>query len=134
MNFSVQTIGADLVEKTFKVAAATIEARCEKKVRHFAQILETRIKANASGRPGPNAPTGDYVRSWNTQYGRRNGGFAAIVGTNKPQGRRLEHGFVGTDSLGRHYNQPPFPHVAPAVAAVEDPFQAAILAEATRGV
>jgi hypothetical protein len=27
-------------------------------VRHYAMLLETQIKANASGRPGPNAPTG----------------------------------------------------------------------------
>lgn len=39
----------------------------------------------------------------------------AIVGTNAPQGRRLEFGFVGADALGRVYNQPPFPHVGPAV-------------------
>ncbi|MEV0446303.1 hypothetical protein AB0I46_46175, partial [Streptomyces spectabilis] len=42
--------------------------------------------------------------------------IVAEVGTNAPQGRRLEFGFVGVDSLGRHYNQPPFPHLGPAVA------------------
>ncbi|RSO40609.1 hypothetical protein DMH15_14715 [Streptomyces sp. WAC 06725] len=39
----------------------------------------------------------------------------AEVGTSAPQGRRLESGFVGADSLGRHYAQPPFPHLGPAV-------------------
>jgi hypothetical protein len=28
--------------------------------------------------------------------------------------RRLELGFIGTDSLGRHYHQPPFPYMRPA--------------------
>ena len=28
---------------------------------------------------------------------------------------RLEFGFADIDSLGRVYNQPPFPHVRPAV-------------------
>ncbi|MGV9878670.1 hypothetical protein [Streptomyces sp. NPDC003006] len=32
--------------------------------------------------------------------------------------RRLEFGFVGVDSLGRHYNQRPFPHLRPAVGTV----------------
>lgn len=33
-------------------------------------------------------------------------------------GRRLELGFVGTDSLGRRYNQPPYPFMKPARAKV----------------
>jgi hypothetical protein len=28
--------------------------------------------------------------------------------------RRLELGFSGTDSAGRHYNQPPYPYLRPA--------------------
>lgn len=35
------------------------------------------------------------------------------VGTNMPQGPRLEYGFVGTDSAGRTYNQRPQPHFRP---------------------
>jgi hypothetical protein len=34
---------------------------------------------------------------------------AAVVGTNVAYARRLEYGFVGKDSLGRVYNQPPRP-------------------------
>lgn len=34
--------------------------------------------------------------------------------TDAQQAKGLEYGFVGVDSLGRHYRQPPFPHVAPA--------------------
>lgn len=41
----------------------------------------------------------------------------SLIGTTAPQGRRLEFGFTGTDRLGRHYNQPPYPHVAPALDA-----------------
>jgi hypothetical protein len=39
---------------------------------------------------------------------------AASVGTVRPQGRRLEFGFTGTDSLGRSYDQPAYPHFGPA--------------------
>jgi hypothetical protein len=77
------------------------------------QQLVTRIRANASGRPGPRVITGNYRRSWSTRL--VSGALAVVVGTNAPQARRLEYGFSGTDSLGRRYNQPPFAHVEPAV-------------------
>lgn len=92
-------------------------------VRNAALLVETRIKANASlpasGPPGPRAITGDYRASWNTQPQEHSRDQVAYrVGTDRPQGRRLEFGFVGADALGRVYNQPPYPHVAPAVDAM----------------
>ena len=95
-------------------------------VAHYAMLLETRIKALASGRPGPNAPTGDYRRSWTHEVVTDGLTVTATVGTNKPQGRRLEYGFVGADSLGRIYNQPPFPHVGPAVEEIAPLFVAGL--------
>ena len=65
----------------------------------------------ASGRPGPNVVTGQY----------RAGIFAVRLpngfelASNSPQSKRLEYGFYGTDSLGRNYHQPPFPHMRPAL-------------------
>jgi hypothetical protein len=53
-------------------------------VRHCAMLLETQIKANASGRPGPNAPTGDYRRSWTHEVHTGADAVLAIVGTSKP--------------------------------------------------
>jgi hypothetical protein len=53
-------------------------------VRHYAMLLETQIKANASGRPGPNAPTGDYRRSWTHEVHTGADAVLAIVGTSKP--------------------------------------------------
>jgi hypothetical protein len=95
-------------------------------VQHYAMLLETAIKANASGRPGPNAPTGDYRRSWTHEISTNGLTVEAIIGTNKPQARRLEFGFVGVDSLGRIYNQPPYPHVGPAVEEIRPAFLAAV--------
>ena len=37
------------------------------------------------------------------------------VGTNVEYARRVELGFVGVDSLGRHYNQAPKPYLRPAL-------------------
>lgn len=95
-------------------------------VQHYAMLLETRIKAKASGRPGPNVPTGDYRRSWTHEVFTDGMSVTAVVGTNKPQARRLEYGFVGADSLGRVYNQPPYPHVGPAVEEIRPLFVAAL--------
>ena len=90
--------------------AAGAQARVDAKTTHHAMLLKTRVQAHASGRPGPNVVTGDYRRSW-TMEAVPNG---QMVGTNKPQARRLEWGFYGADSLGRVYHQPPYPHVGPA--------------------
>jgi hypothetical protein len=81
-------------------------------------LLLTAIKRNASGRPGPNAPTGDYRRSWTRQ--KIKDGYN--VGTNRPQARRLENGFNGRDSQGRMYNQPPYEHLGPALDEVSPQF------------
>ena len=69
--------------------------------------LLARVIHHASGRPGPNIVTGRYVASF-------------LIVSNKvvnfsPQTHRLEYGFVGNDSLGRIYYQPPFPHFRPAL-------------------
>ncbi|MCX4749233.1 hypothetical protein OG455_27635 [Kitasatospora sp. NBC_01287] len=95
-------------------------------VTHHAMLLETAIKAAASGRPGPNAPTGDYRRSWTTEVRVTAAGVEAVVGTNKPQAARLEYGFSGADSLGRIYHQPPLPHVGPSVDRLTPAFVAAV--------
>jgi hypothetical protein len=95
-------------------------------VRHYAMLLETQVKANASGRPGPNVITGDYRRSWTHEVHVSGGVVSGTVGTNKPQGRRLEYGYIGPDSLGRIFDQPPYPHLGPAVHALEPLFVEAL--------
>jgi len=40
--------------------------------------------------------------------------------------RRLEFGFIGTDSLGRHYHQPAFPYMRPARDNKQDAAREAI--------
>ncbi|PVC80612.1 hypothetical protein DBP19_36350 [Streptomyces sp. CS090A] len=90
-----------------------------RRVVHTAELGRGIIRANASGRPGPNVITGKYRSSWEVVGRAIPHGAQCTIGTNAPQGRRLEYGFVGPDSLGRVYNQPPFPHVGPAVPRME---------------
>jgi hypothetical protein len=110
---------ADLVAVNLARLPATQLPRVAQALNLTALRLQTMIQANASGRPGPRVQTGDYRRSWNTRTGIGPDGPWASVGTNAPQARRLEFGFSGTDSIGRNYNQPPYPHVATAVAQIQ---------------
>lgn len=114
-----RVVASDLIEKIPKV----VKARVAKSVRFSGQLLRTKIMANASGRPGPNAPTGDYRRSWGSRITSHGEQYSVEVGTNAPQGRRLEYGFHGVDSLGRHYDQQPYPHVGPAIETVAPRFE-----------
>lgn len=128
MNVRIIAPDADLLANVLPARAEVVHLGLQKAVKRHAMLLQTRIMGKASGRPGPRAPTGDYRRSWNFEVWEAAGEVVATVGTNKPQGRRLEFGFVGADSLGRVYNQPPYPHVRPAVDEIEPMFMAAVAA------
>jgi len=41
--------------------------------------------------------------------------LTGVVGSNVSYARRIELGFVGVDSLGRKYNQQPYPYLRPAL-------------------
>lgn len=88
-------------------------------------VLLARVKSNASGRPGPRRVTGDYTRTINLRA-QRGDDTEVVVGTNAAQALRLEFGFHGTDSLGRRYNQPPYPHWRPAYEATAPQIVAAV--------
>lgn len=47
-------------------------------------------------------------------------------GFEPPYARRLEFGFIGVDSLGRHYHQPPYPYMRPAYDSQQQPAGAAV--------
>lgn len=104
-------------------AADRVGPETNRTVQQQARLAKAMIQFNASGRPGPNIITGDYFDSWRTEpFGVPDGG-GAIVGTDRPQGQRLEFGFMNMyDSLGRFYRQPPFPHVEPAVNELSDEY------------
>lgn len=101
-------------------AADSLGPVIRRRVEHAAELGRGMIRANATGRPGPNVITGRYRSSW--QIDTRTLPYVAqcTIGTAEPQGRRLEFGFWDmTDSIGRHFFQPPYPHVGPAVPRME---------------
>lgn len=114
------------VARSIELHGVAVGRRAQKVVAHYGLMLQAKVKRNAalprSGPPGPRLQTGDYNRSITLRVGLLN----AMVGTNKPQGRRLEFGFTGVDSLGRYYDQPPYPHFGPALDDIETPFVSAL--------
>lgn len=116
----------DELAAKFEHAAARIGPAIARGVEHTGTLGQARIRGHASGRPGPNVITGAYRNSWQANTRRLPHGAMCELGTNAPQGRRLEFGFTGMDSLGRHYNQPPFPHVQPALPFIESTLMASM--------
>lgn len=106
---------ADRLER----AADKVGPAVQKRMKHVATLGIATIRRNASGRPGPRAITGDYRASWRTEHTALPHGAHCTIGTDRPQGRRLEFGFWDMyDSLGRHFYQPPYPHVQPALPLI----------------
>ena len=95
----------------------------------YTAALQAQVQRNASGRPGPKAPTGNYRRSINRRTTKLVRSSYGEVGSSAPQAWRLELGFSGQDSLGRNYDQPAYPHFGPALDTVAPLFEQA-LAEA----
>jgi hypothetical protein len=65
---------------------------------------------------GPGVVTGTLRRSILPRREGRVGAYSWFieVAPGTPYSRRLELGFYGTDSLGRRYQQPPYPYMKPA--------------------
>jgi hypothetical protein len=107
-------------------ASRRVGPETNRTVQQQARLARALIRERASGRPGPNIITGQYVASWRIEPFPVPDGGGAVVGTNAPQGRRLEYGFYDmTDSIGRHFFQIPRPHVEPAVNELSPEYERA---------
>jgi hypothetical protein len=128
--------GAQELAAELAGGAARVEALMPAVVEKSAADLVALTQQNASGRPGPNAPTGDYRGSWRVEKCTTPtpGTVSRSVGTDRAQANRLEYGFVGTDSLGRTYDQPPYPHTARPWTSSNRVFDAAMEAVADQAV
>lgn len=126
MEITVSSNAALVARDLVTVTVATQQA-VRSTVRSQGALFRTKVQARASGRPGPRAQTGDYRRSIGEQTTETATSIRSEVGTNSPQGRRLENGFWGlVDSLGRLYHQPAYPHFEPAADEMEHVFPVAI--------
>jgi hypothetical protein len=115
------------VSAALDLVGARAAIRAVEVTRHHTMLLETRIKAKSPTK------SGDYRRSWQSTVTSNGSSIEGTVGTNRPQARRLEYGFVGADRLGRVYNQRPRPHLGPAWMAERPQFTADMAEIATWG-
>lgn len=126
---TITVTGANELAAEFRAAAAELPAALGEALEGYGDTLAEAVRAHASGRPGPEIQTGEYVGSIGVAISGGGPSRSVEVGTDEPQGRRLEYGFYGqTDALGRTFYQPPYPHFGPAVDETEGALDAALAA------
>jgi len=138
---TVRVEGAQATIAAFRAGSRLLNSRMRRTVRFHTSALRTKVRANASGRTGieyndprggpsgeigPRVQTGDYRRSISAAFYSDSDGYTGEVFTSAPQGRRLELGFFGSDSLGRTFKQRAYPHFRPAFDAQEPLFNRAL--------
>jgi hypothetical protein len=120
------TSNASYVAEQFVLAGVRTAAKGKALLYHYGVRLLASVKAHASGRPGPRMVTGDYNRRIALQFSGGENPRASVI-TNADQGLRLEFGFMGmTDSLGRTFHQPPYPHFGPGFDEIAPQFERAV--------
>lgn len=113
-------LGAKETAASFRAGMVEVESQLHLVMDDYGQALTETIQEHASGRPGPNVINDVYRPSWRYEVSGSGGSVSVEVGTDAPQGYRLELGYHGTDSLGRSYHQPAFPHVDVSVEETAD--------------
>lgn len=124
----MRVVGADLAAAQLLARVAAVDTVVREVVRSQGEQMQQAIKAAASGRPGPNVISGEFRGGIALDVDGGPGHASATVSSDAPQAYRLEFGFHGADSLGRHYNQPPYPSFGPGFDATAPGFPVAVAA------
>ena len=103
--------GLAAVNANLEATQGRVDAAMVRGMRRTVQGGVGIVRGNVSGRPGPRVITGDFRRSWSGDTVSEGSVVFGQIGSNSPQGRRLNYGFDGVDSLGRRYRQPPYPFI-----------------------
>jgi hypothetical protein len=114
MVYELRVQGVDEAARNIANAGAYAVAAQLELAHDFGARMQAAVRGKATGRPGPNVITGQYLASILYLVQATAGGYEAVVYSDAPQSMRLELGFYGTDSLGRSYAQPSFAHFRPA--------------------
>jgi hypothetical protein len=119
VSFKVKVEGEARLYGILKARAILSQVAVPKAILRSAQQLQNEARAiHRAGRPAPIVRTFQFHDAWTIAEG----GWHAVMGNGSDYANRLEFGFVGTDSLGRHYAQPPYPSLGPAVDHVRPDF------------
>lgn len=105
---------ATLVSRAMRATALASDSIMEARLRTIGKAMVINIRARAP------RDTGQYAKSIQMEIRGTGRQKSLYVGTRAAQGRRLEFGFNGVDSLGRRYNDPPRPHFGPGAQATQD--------------
>ena len=93
-------------------ALMALEEACQL-VENTAKMSIGKVSPPAPPGHPPAAPTGTLKGRITHKIDKAT--MTGKVGTNLEYARRVELGFVGVDSRGRHYNQAPRPYLRPAL-------------------
>lgn len=113
-----------LIEKMRRFKKATLR-EAEKETDRTAARYREGVIRRSSGRPGPRRITGGYHDTIRIVKSRGWFSFKTSVVSDHPASARLENGFDDTDSSGRVYHQPPFPHWRPTTEEMAPQYQRA---------
>ncbi len=114
MVYELRIEGVDDVARNLTRAGTYAQQGQLQLAHEFGARMQAAVRGRATGRPGPNVITGQYLASILYRIEATPGGAMAVVYSEAPQAQRLELGFYGRDSLGRSYSQPPYSHFRPA--------------------
>lgn len=107
------------MERNVRQASAMLEGEIKRKLGSGQRtgkeypVPGTKSQTYTASAPGeaPAVMLGNYMNSITHQVKVEPNQIIGTTGTNQEQAKRLEFGFVGTDSKGRKYNQAPRPHM-----------------------
>ena len=121
MAVSIKWFDKELKKMVLDTATQAIAKGCflvEGDAKILCPIVTTRLRgsisSNWNGSGMARGKTGGAAKA-DDGIGQPEKELTGVVGTNVEYGRRVEMGFVGTDSLGRTYNQAPKPYLRPAL-------------------
>lgn len=119
VDFSLSGVANFQRALTEKIAA--MDAAAREVVTKGGHMIERAAKGHANGRPGPNVVTGSHRRSIGVHNITKKGAtWTSETGPTMVYSRRLELGYAQVDSLGRLYDQPPYPSLGPGLQDVQD--------------
>lgn len=135
MGVSVVVTGANEAARRIRGLGGEINSAVAVVAPAIAAFGVAEVKRNASrGRPGPNVITGAFVESIQSEIDSGLLGTNIFIFSTAPQAARLEFGFYGFDSLGRYYQQPPYPSFGPSVPAITEFASAAVNTQLRRSI
>ena len=122
--------GGSKVQSNLRALESRMRAAQKAAVREGGRVVVRKAKRSLDS-PGypPVTRTGNLKRSTKI-LGVEDKGYDVVcyIGSTAVYAPRLEFGFTGVDSLGRAYNQPPYPFLRPAMGLSQKEIQAAVQA------